>query len=87
MAQVEIYSSPFCGYCYKAKSIFKKKGVAFVEHDVFTDTAKQDELEKRSPGRTSLPQIFIDGARIGGCDDLMALDREGKLNPMLGIAA
>jgi glutaredoxin 3 len=86
MAQVEIYSTLFCPYCARAKSLLEKKGVAYVNIDVIEDTSKRDEMLARSGGRQTVPQIFIDGEHIGGSDELVALDRAGKLDAKLGIA-
>jgi glutaredoxin 3 len=86
MAKVEIYSSPFCGYCARAKSLLQKKGVEFTNIDVLEDTSKRDEMVARTGGRQTVPQIFIDGAHIGGSDELHALDRAGKLDALLGGA-
>ncbi len=82
-AKVEIYTSPFCGYCARAKSLLAKKGVEYVEYDIMVDSAFRDEMVKRANGRTSVPQIFIAGRHIGGCDDIQALDRAGGLDPLL----
>ena len=87
MARVEIYSTMFCPYCARAKSLLSRKGVTFENIDVMMEPAKRDEMVKRAGGRTTVPQIFIDGQHVGGSDDLAALDRAGKLDPMLGIAA
>ena len=86
MARVEIYSSMFCGYCARAKALLERKGVAYENIDVLEDTSRRDEMVERAGGRTTVPQIFIDGVHIGGSDELTALDREGKLDPLLGIA-
>ncbi|HEX7968595.1 MAG TPA: glutaredoxin 3 [Stellaceae bacterium] len=86
MARVEIYSTLFCPYCARAKGLLEKKGVDYVNIDVMEDTSKRDEMIERSGGRQTVPQIFIDGESIGGCDDLYALDRAGKLDAKLGIA-
>ena len=86
-AKVEIYSSPFCGYCARAKGLLSRKGVEYVEYDVLADSAKRDEMVERAHGRTTVPQIFIDGEHVGGCDDLYALEDEGRLDPMLGGGA
>jgi len=83
MARVEIYSTLFCPYCSRAKSLLERKGVAFINIDVIEDSSKRDEMVERAHGRTSVPQIFIDGEHIGGCDDLYALDRAGKLDAKL----
>lgn len=87
MAKVEIYSTMWCGYCARARALLQKKGVAFDDIDIEVDTSKRDEMVKRAGGRTSVPQIFIDGVHIGGSDDLVALDRAGKLDPLLGRAS
>lgn len=83
MAQVEIYSSPWCGYCGRAKSLLDRKGVRYTDIDVDADTARRQEMTQRAGGRTSVPQIFIDGRHIGGCDELHALERAQKLDPLL----
>ena len=83
MAKVEIYTSPFCGFCHRAKSLLNSKDVAFEETDVMMDPKARKLMVERAGGRTSVPQIFIDGAHIGGCDELHALDAEGKLDPLL----
>lgn len=82
-AKVEIYASPFCGYCARAKSLLSKKGIDYIEYDVTADTAKRDEMVERAPGSTTVPQIFIDGTHVGGCDELHALDGAGRLDPLL----
>lgn len=81
--QLEIYTSPICGYCHAAKRLLDAKGVAYVEHDVFAVPGARAEMLARAEGRTTVPQIFIDGVGIGGCDDLHALDRAGRLDGML----
>ncbi len=86
-AKVEIYSSPFCGYCARAKGLLSRKGVDYVEYDVLADSSKRDEMVERAHGRTTVPQIFIDGTHIGGCDELHALDDAGRLDPMLAGGA
>lgn len=83
MAKVEIYTTPFCPYCHRAKALLDRKGVAYEEIDVMMDSAKRDEMTRRSNGGRTVPQIFIDGQGIGGCDDLHALDARGKLDPLL----
>jgi glutaredoxin 3 len=82
-AKVEIYTSPFCGYCARAKGLLSRKGVEYVEYDVLADSSKRDEMVERAHGRTTVPQIFIDGDHVGGCDDLYALDGQGRLDPLL----
>ncbi len=86
MAEVLIYSSPFCGYCARAKKLLGLKGVAYTDIDVIAEPGRKPEMIERAGGRTSVPQIFIDGNHVGGCDDLHALDRDGKLDALLGLA-
>ena len=83
MAQVEMYTTEICPYCVRAKDLLKRKGVTPVEYRVDGDEAKRDEMLKRANGRRTVPQIFIDGVHVGGCDDLHALDSQGKLDGML----
>lgn len=83
MAKVEIYTTPFCPYCHRAKALLSQKGVAFEEYDApHGSQARRDAIE-RSGGRTTVPQIFINGQAIGGSDDLMALERAGRLDALL----
>jgi glutaredoxin 3 len=86
MTSVTIYTTPSCGYCARAKSLLKRKNVAFTEIDVSGDHAKRDAMTRRSNGRTSVPQIFIGEIHVGGCDDIHALEQAGKLDPMLVVA-
>lgn len=83
MATVEIYSKAFCPYCIRAKSLLNKKGAAFEEHDITLGGPRRAEMVQRAGGRTTVPQIFIGGAYVGGSDDLAALDRAGKLDALL----
>ena len=87
MAVVEVYTQPFCPFCSRAMRLLQGKGVAFKEIDAPNGSPERAESVKRSGGKTSVPQIFIDGAHVGGCDDLVALDRKGGLDPLLGLAA
>lgn len=82
MAKVEIYTTPFCGYCARAKGLLEQKGAAYDEMDVMEDSAKRAEMRERSK-RSTVPQIFINGLHIGGSDELTALDRAGKLDGLL----
>ena len=82
MAKVEIYTTPWCGYCARAKGLLDKKGVAYEEMDVMEDGPKRTEMRTRTK-RSTVPQIFINGRHIGGSDELADLEREGKLDPML----
>lgn len=83
MAKVELYTKAFCGFCFRAKALLESKGVAFEEYDITAGGPKREEMLGRSGGRSTVPQIFIDDAHIGGCDDLHALDRRGALDPLL----
>jgi glutaredoxin 3 len=83
MAKVEIYTSPFCGYCARAKALLERKGVEFTEYDVMSDSSKRDEMLARAPGRMTVPQIFIDSVGIGGSDELHELERQSKLDKLL----
>jgi len=85
LAKVVIYTTPICGYCSRAKALLDKKGVAYEDINVMMNKSKRQEMVQRT-GRTSVPQIFIDGKGIGGCDELFELDFDGDLNDMLGIA-
>lgn len=83
MAEVTVYSGPNCPYCTKAKALLQKKNVAFDEFNVKEDQEKLNEMLERSGGRKTIPQIFINGRHIGGCDDLYALNDAGKLDELL----
>jgi glutaredoxin 3 len=86
-ATVEIYSSPWCGYCYRAKQLLESKDAAFTEIDIMEQPAKKAEMVERAGGRTTVPQIFINGKWVGGSDDLYALEKQGKLDPLLAEEA
>lgn len=83
MADVTLYTRQFCGYCSAAKRLLDGKGVSYTEHDATFSPELRQEMIGKANGRSTFPQIFIDGVHIGGCDDLHALDRAGKLDPML----
>ena len=83
MKPVRIYTTPICPYCARAKSLLKKKGVEIEEVDVFMDEAAREEMEAKSGGARSVPQIFIGDTHVGGCDELYALEKDGKLDPLL----
>lgn len=83
MAKVEIYTKDWCPYCARAKQLLSGKGVAFEEHEISMGGPRRQEMIDRSGGRTTVPQIFIDGRHVGGSDDLAALDRAGKLDALL----
>ncbi len=83
MSKVRIYTTPICPYCVRAKSLLRKKGAPYEEVDVFMDSGARAEMEARSNGRRTVPQIFIGDTHVGGCDDLYALERDGRLDPLL----
>jgi glutaredoxin 3 len=85
MPSIEIYTDPFCPYCRRAKALLTAKGVAFAEIDVMAEPARRREMSARAGGRTSVPQIFVDGRALGGSDDIQALDRAGQLDAILGL--
>ena len=87
MAKVEVYSSMWCPFCYRAKQLLKKKDVAFEEIDVDGDPAVRAAMRERASGRHTVPQIFINDNGIGGCDELYALESQGKLDDLLNEAA
>ena len=83
MKPVEIYTSPFCGYCHAAKRLLKAKGAVFTEHDVARDPSLRAIMMQRSNGGHTVPQIFIGKTHVGGSDDLHALEKAGKLDALL----
>lgn len=83
MAKVTIYTRQFCPYCTRAVALLKDKKADFTEIDAGMDAAKREEMIQRSNGGKTFPQIFVGNTHIGGCDDMMALDRAGKLDPLL----
>jgi len=84
MAEVELYTTMFCPYCARARALLERKGVDYTEFDIIEEPQRRDEMIRRAGGRTSVPQIFIDGEHIGGSDELVALDRAGELDAILG---
>jgi glutaredoxin 3 len=86
MADVVIYTRPFCGYCARAISLLEHKGAAFTEIEAGMDPDIRREMVERSGGRNTFPQIFIGERHIGGCDEMMALERAGELDPLLSGA-
>ena len=86
MAQVEMYTTGWCPYCAMARALLARKGVQYHEINLDEEPGRRAEMVQRADGGRTVPQIFIDGEHIGGCDDMMALDREGLLDPKLGIA-
>ena len=85
MAEVELYTTPFCPYCTRARALLDHKGIAFTDIDITEEPARRAEMIRRAGGRTSVPQIFIDGEHIGGSDELVALDLAGELDTKLGM--
>lgn len=83
--KVEIYTQWGCGYCVRAKALLDSKGVTYTEYDTTMDTSLRREMQTRKPDARTVPQIFIDDVAVGGSDDLHALDRDGKLDAMLGL--
>ena len=83
MKPVEIYTTPTCPYCVAAKRLLSKKGAAYTEIDVSRDPAQRNTMTRRANGGRTVPQIFIGGQHVGGCDDIHALDHAGKLDPLL----
>jgi glutaredoxin 3 len=83
VAKVEIYTKTFCGFCVRARHLLESKGVQFEEYVIDGGGAKREEMIQRANGRTTVPQIFIDGRHVGGCNDLYDLERDGTLNELL----
>lgn len=83
MQPVEIYTKPLCGFCHAAKKLLQRKGVTFTEIDVAREPGRRAEMLQRAQGRHTVPQIFIGQTHVGGCDELFALERGGRLDPML----
>lgn len=83
MATVEIYTKPTCGFCHMAKRLLTSKGISFAEVDISAQPERRAEMIQRARGGSTVPQIFIGDVHVGGCDDLFALDRGGKLDALL----
>ena len=83
MQNVHIYTSPFCGFCHAAKRLLTQKGISFSETDVTLSPDARQEMMSRAGGRHTVPQIFVGDIHVGGCDDLFALERAGKLDQLL----
>ena len=83
MPKIEIYTSPFCGFCFEAKELLKSKGVNYTEIDVTSHSNLHSEMKQRSGGQKTVPQIFIDNNHVGGCDDLYSLNARGELDKLL----
>ena len=87
MPRVRIYTTPICPYCVRAKALLKKKGADFEEIDVFMDPDARAEMEAEAPGARTVPQIFVGNVHVGGCDELYALEKDGKLDTLLEEAS
>ncbi len=85
MAEIEIYTTPFCPFCLWAKQLLNKKGVPFTEIDVMMKSGVRKEMIERAGGSRKVPQIFVDGVHIGDCQDIQALEKDGELDAKLGI--
>jgi glutaredoxin 3 len=83
VAKIEIYTKTFCGYCWRARDLLESKGVTYEEYVIDGGGPKREEMIQRANGRTTVPQIFIDGRHVGGCTDLLALEHDGRLDEML----
>ena len=84
-AKVEVYATQSCPYCHRARALLARKGVEYQLIDVGAEPGKRAEMTQRADGRRTVPQIFIDGTHVGGSDDIHALDRQGKLDALLGL--
>ncbi len=87
LAEVEIYTTPFCPFCYRAKKLLDEKGVRFTEIDVTVTPGARQEMVERAKGDRKVPQIFIDGRHLGGSDEMDALEKSGALDDLLGVRA
>ena len=85
MANIEIYTTPFCGFCYQAKSLLNDKGVDYIEVDIISQPKRHSEMIERAGGLQTVPQIFIDNQHIGGCDELYELEAKDKLDSILNV--
>ena len=86
MPAVEIYTTPYCPYCAWARELLSKKNIVFKDFDISGNAQLRAEMIQRANGRTTVPQIFIDGMHVGGCDELYALEDDGKLDPLLATS-
>ena len=84
MAEIEIYTTPLCPYCWRAKHLLEKKGLTFTEVDLWQELERRAEMVERAGGRTTVPQLFIDGRAIGGSDELVELEASGELDGLIG---
>jgi glutaredoxin 3 len=83
MPEITVYTKDYCPYCHAAKELLRKKGAAFTEIDIQKHPDRRAEMIQKAGGRSTVPQIFIGGQHVGGCDDIHALDSAGKLDPLL----
>lgn len=83
MPEIVVYTKDYCPYCHAAKELLRKKGAAFTEVDIQKHPDRRAEMIQKAGGRTTVPQVFIGGRHVGGCDDIHALDGAGKLDPMI----
>jgi len=83
MPDIEIYTKDYCPYCTRAKELLDSKNVEYTEYDITGDDAAQEKMAERTGGPRTVPQIFVDGEPVGGCDEIHALDEQGKLDPLL----
>ena len=86
MVKVELYTTPFCPFCMRARALLQRKGVAFTEVNIIEEPERRIEMVQRAGGRTTVPQIFIGGEHIGGSDELVTLDRAGELDTKRGAS-
>jgi glutaredoxin 3 len=87
MADIEIYTTPLCPYCWRAKRLLSSRGLPFSEVDLWQESGRRAEMIERAGGRTTVPQLFIDGRAIGGSEELAALEASGELDRLLGRTA
>ena len=85
MPKITIYTTMLCPYCVMAKRLLKQKGASFDEINIGMSSSKRMEMQQRAGGKHTVPQIFIDEQHVGGCDELYALERVGKLDPLLAV--
>lgn len=85
MPVIEVYTTPYCPYCLAAKDLLRQKGLEFTEINVAGSFERRAEMTERADGRTTVPQIFINSAHVGGCDDLYALEEAGELDPLIAV--
>jgi glutaredoxin 3 len=85
MPVIEVYTTPYCPYCLAAKDLLRQKGLQFTEINIAGSPERRTEMTERANGRSTVPQIFINSAHVGGCDDLYALEESGELDPLLAV--